>query len=130
MTNVSPSSSTSTLPVQAEALSTLVPAAASVRWAEDPFKKKSGDVILRSSDSLHFRLHKSVLGNASPIFEDIFSNAKPTTTVGLKAEDEEMGGLSVIRVEEDGAALDCLLRFYYEPFILTTEHRVVPYGSL
>ena len=120
MTNISPSSSTSTLSVLAETPSTitLVPTATSVRWAEDPFKKKSGDVILRSSDALHFRLHKSILGNASLIFEDIFANAKrPPSAAGLKA-DGEMDGLPVICVEEDGAALTCLLRFYYEPFTL------------
>ena len=113
MANLPPSSRTSTLPVLTEASSTdtLVPAAVSVRWAKDVFKKESGDIILRSSDALHFRLHKSILGNASPIFGDIFAIAKPTT---LDAEEEQVDGLPVICVEEDGAALSCLLQFYYE----------------
>ncbi|KAJ7128830.1 hypothetical protein C8R43DRAFT_957601 [Mycena crocata] len=37
---------------------------------QTPFDNPTGDVVLRSSDSLQFRTHRVVLGLASPIFKD------------------------------------------------------------
>ncbi|KAI0760856.1 hypothetical protein BC629DRAFT_1547353 [Irpex lacteus] len=89
-----------------------------IQWADAPFDHKTGDIILRSSDNIHFRLHKGVLVNASPIFDDLFANAQPSSSAGLKTGDEEVDGFPVIVMEEKSQVLDCLLRLYHEPFVL------------
>jgi hypothetical protein len=43
-----------------------------------PFTKPSADVILRSTDGVKFNVHKLLLSEASPYFEDMFSSSQPT----------------------------------------------------
>lgn len=86
------------------------------KWADTPFDKKGGDVILRSSDNIYFRLYKGVLANASPVFEDLFTHAQPPSVAGLEVGDEEIDGVPVISLEENSQVLESLLRLYHEPF--------------
>ncbi len=86
------------------------------QWADTPFDKKGGDVILRSSDNIYFRLYKGVLANASPVFEDLFTHAQPPSVAGLEVGDEEIDGVPVISLEENSQVLESLLRLYHEPF--------------
>ncbi|KAI0046372.1 hypothetical protein FA95DRAFT_1494157 [Auriscalpium vulgare] len=90
------------------------------RDAAPPFDDSSrADVVLRSSDDMHFRVSKTILAIASPIFADMFSLSPP-----LKAEavDETYHGLPVVPMAEDAATLDLLLRWCYpvRPPKLTT----------
>ncbi|KAJ7919686.1 hypothetical protein B0H13DRAFT_233593 [Mycena leptocephala] len=68
-----------------------------------PFDAEKGDVILRTSDDVHFRVFKLILSLASPFFKDMF---------GLPQEavaDE----VQVIPIPEDSSIADKLLRFCY-----------------
>ncbi|KAF8258573.1 hypothetical protein EI94DRAFT_1815075 [Lactarius quietus] len=63
-------------------------------------------VILRSSDHVHFRVHKSVLAMSSPFFKDMFSLPQPP-------DDELVDGLPVIAVSEDASLLNSLISLLY-----------------
>ncbi|KAI0372632.1 hypothetical protein BV20DRAFT_939207 [Pilatotrama ljubarskyi] len=81
-----------------------------------PFTKASADVVLRTPDGVEFRVHRVILSEASPVFENMFklpqpkpqpadaSSASPTTDVPE---------LLVIDVTETGHTLDHHLRFCY-----------------
>ncbi|KAI0760859.1 hypothetical protein BC629DRAFT_1051252 [Irpex lacteus] len=86
------------------------------QWADTPFDKKGGDIILRSLDNIYFRLYKGVLANASPVFEDLFTDAQPPSVAGLEVGDEEIDGVPIISLEENSQVLESLLRLYHEPF--------------
>ncbi|KAI0328721.1 hypothetical protein GY45DRAFT_959688 [Cubamyces sp. BRFM 1775] len=84
------------------------------------FKDPLADVILRSADNVHFRLHKIVLSLASDFFSDMFSlpqpgrggtAASPSST--LNSESETVDGLPVIPVTESSAALESLFCLCY-----------------
>ncbi|KAN0137916.1 hypothetical protein V8E53_004400 [Lactarius tabidus] len=69
--------------------------------------------ILRSSDQVDFRVHKSVLAMSSPFFKDLLSLPQPT-------DDELVDGLPVVQVPEDADLLNSLVSLLY-PI-----HRVKP----
>ncbi|KAG6330874.1 hypothetical protein ID866_8215 [Astraeus odoratus] len=76
-----------------------------------PFNHPKADVILRSSDSVDFRVFKLFLSLASPIFEALFELPQPSKETG--ADTETIDGLPVIPMSEDSKTLDSLLRFCY-----------------
>ncbi|KAI0730811.1 hypothetical protein C8Q76DRAFT_669462 [Earliella scabrosa] len=71
-----------------------------------PFIAADADMILRTSDSLDFRVHRAILSLASPMFIETLAKeqcAKP------EGEDD----LPLYTMREDGAVVDALLRFCY-----------------
>ncbi|KAI6097665.1 hypothetical protein EDD16DRAFT_594499 [Pisolithus croceorrhizus] len=85
-------------------------------YASAPFNHAKADAILRTSDSVDFRIFRLLLSLASPFFETLFELPQPPEG---KPEDTEMrDGLPVIPVSEDSKTLDAVLRFCY-PYTLT-----------
>jgi BTB/POZ domain len=76
------------------------------KLAEAPFDDPQADLILRSSDEVHFRVLKGTLSIASPIFADMFGVPSPPSK---KHYDE----IQVVSVSEDSTALDVILRHIY-----------------
>ncbi|KAF8264145.1 hypothetical protein EI94DRAFT_1686722 [Lactarius quietus] len=64
------------------------------------------DVILRSSDQVTFRAHKSLLAMSSPVFEDLLSLPQPP-------DGELVDGLPVVQLSEDAVLLNSLISFLY-----------------
>jgi hypothetical protein len=89
-----------------------MPTASSMRpqetRAKDPFSDSKADVILQSSDGVHFRVFKNILSFASPIFSDMFG--MPLPTAQTPASDDE---IQVVSVSENSEALDISLRHIY-----------------
>ena len=75
--------------------------------AESPFNRTSADIILRSSDHVDFYVHRSILSEASPVFEDMFNIPQPP-----HGEGEAHAGL-VVDVAEDSKTLRHLLLLCY-----------------
>lgn len=50
---------------------------ATTKQAPSPFDQDSADVILRSSDGVHFRVHSVILAQASPFFRTMFVLPQP-----------------------------------------------------
>jgi hypothetical protein len=71
-------------------------------------------IIVRSSDQVNFRIHKSVLAMSSPIFEDLLSLPQPP-------DDELVDGLPVVQLSEDACVLSNLVSLLY-----LTQRRVKP----
>lgn len=76
------------------------------KMAEAPFDNPQADLILRSSDEVHFRVIKGILSIASPVFADMFSIPLPPSE---KKNDE----IQVVSLSEDSTALDVALRHIY-----------------
>ncbi|KAI0371626.1 hypothetical protein BV20DRAFT_965361 [Pilatotrama ljubarskyi] len=76
-----------------------------------PFNKAAADAILRSSDNVDFWVRRSILAEASCIFEDMLSIPQPPP--GALDDDDIKDGLPVIRLTEDSQTLDKLLRLCY-----------------
>ncbi|RDX47839.1 hypothetical protein OH76DRAFT_1484291 [Lentinus brumalis] len=69
-----------------------------------PFDYPDWDVALPSSDGVLFRLHKMILGKASPVFEGMFA---------LPADPAAPGQLQIVDMTEDADTLEHLLRIIY-----------------
>ncbi len=67
---------------------------------------QGADVILRSSDCVSFRVHKSTLAISSPFFTDLFSLPQPP-------DEEVVDGFPVVHVSEDAELLHSLLTVLY-----------------
>jgi hypothetical protein len=74
--------------------------------AEAPFDDAKADLILQSSDNVHFRVFKLILSLASPVFTDMFSIPSPPSQ---SAHDE----VQVVILSEHSTALDVVLRHIY-----------------
>jgi len=76
---------------------------AECKVAGDPFNKPNADIILHTSDDVHFYVHLVVLGLTSGFFE------------GMEKLPQPAGGSerAILLVSEDSATLDALLRFMY-----------------
>ncbi|KAI0084877.1 hypothetical protein BDY19DRAFT_968587 [Irpex rosettiformis] len=64
----------------------------------EPFDDEDGDIIIRSCDNMHFRVHKLILKKASPVFDGMFmlptgDDTDPVQTVPL-----EEGSITVARL--------------------------------
>ena len=64
------------------------------------------NVILRSSDQVEFRVHKSVLAMSSPFFEDLLSLPQPP-------DGELVDGLPVVQLSEGAGLLGILVSLLY-----------------
>lgn len=73
------------------------------RPAPFPFNKATGDVVLRSSDNVDFRVRHAILAEASPVFEVMFSLPQPA----------DVSALDPIALTEDSRTLETLLRICY-----------------
>ncbi|KAH9066086.1 hypothetical protein EDB83DRAFT_2675025 [Lactarius deliciosus] len=64
------------------------------------------NIIVRSSDRVNFRVHKSVFAVSSPFFRDLLSLPQPP-------DDELVDGLHVIQLSEDADLLSSLVSLHY-----------------
>ncbi|KDQ61461.1 hypothetical protein JAAARDRAFT_171671 [Jaapia argillacea MUCL 33604] len=72
------------------------------------FNYPTADVIIRSSDNVHFRVHKIILSLASPVFADMFDLGKDC--------DQQVDGLPIIPMLEDfetAKVIEALFRLSY-----------------
>ncbi|KAJ6514992.1 hypothetical protein C8R47DRAFT_1001122 [Mycena vitilis] len=70
-----------------------------------PFDDPSGDIIIRSSENIHFRMHKILLSLASPFFKEMFEIPQPVTVNGGENQrlqsDETRDGIPIIAMYDD-----------------------------
>ena len=66
----------------------------------------NADIILQSSDLVHFRVHKSALVASSPFFADMFSLPQPLN-------DATPDGLPIVHLSEDAEVLNSLISMLY-----------------
>jgi hypothetical protein len=71
-----------------------------------PSDVPDANLILRSSDSADFRVHKPILAMASPFFKDLLSLPQPS-------DSESVDGLPVVQLSEDSELLDSLVSILY-----------------
>jgi BTB/POZ domain len=84
------------------------------------FDVPDANIIIRSSDLVDFRVHKSVLAMASPFFKDLLSLPQPS-------DSESFDGLHVIRLPEDSELLGSLVSMLYpmHPVIPKSHEKVL-----
>ncbi|KAJ7647032.1 hypothetical protein FB45DRAFT_1019304 [Roridomyces roridus] len=70
------------------------------------------DLILRSSDSVDFYVHKALLGFVSPVFRDMFAFPPPTDATLVEGVDVR-NGIHVVQLTEPSDALQQLLFLCY-----------------
>ncbi len=70
------------------------------------FEVPDANIIVRSSDLVDFRVHKSVLSMTSPIFKDLFSLPQPS-------DSETLDGLPMVQLSEDSELLNSLVSILY-----------------
>jgi hypothetical protein len=63
------------------------------------------DLVIRSSDFVQFRVHKSILVSASQFFKDMFSLPQPS--------DETVNGLPILHMSEDAELVRALITMLY-----------------
>ena len=88
-----------------------------------PFDDEQADVILQSSDQVHFRVFKNILSLASPIFADTFNIPSPPS----KDPDDEV---QVVTLSEDSTALDVALRHIYPVQTTPSDAEKLRYASI
>jgi len=77
---------------------------------------QNADVILQSSDGVHFHVHKSILSMSSPFFHDMLSVPQP-------ADSELVDGLLVVYLTEDAEVLHNLVTLLYPiPFVTPDDY--------
>ena len=72
----------------------------------EPFDVPDANLIIRSSDLVDFRVHKSVLAMASPFFKDLLSLPQPS-------DSEIVDGLPVVQLPESSELLNSLISILY-----------------
>ena len=72
----------------------------------EPFDVPDANFIIRSSDNVNFRVHKSLLALASPIFKDLLSLPQPS-------DREIVDGLPVVQLSESSELLNSLVSMLY-----------------
>ena len=77
-----------------------------IPFASAPFDNPKGDLILRSCDGIDFRVFQAILAVSSDFFSTMFE-------AGQAPNEEMRDGCPVVRVSEEGQALDGLLRIIY-----------------
>src|SRR6266436_4776388 len=70
------------------------------------FDIPDANIIIRSSDLVDFRVHKSVLAMMSPFFKDLLSLPQPS-------DSESVDGFPVVQLPEDSELLSSLLSMLY-----------------
>src|ERR1700691_3221543 len=80
-------------------------------FAQAPFDHvDAADIIIRSSDGMHFRMIKLLLSLVSPIFKDLFNLPRSTEEEGI---DETKDGLPIVDLTEKSGTIKNLLSFCY-----------------
>ena len=79
----------------------------------ETFDISDANLIIRSSDLVKFRVHKSVLALVSPFFKDLLSLPQPS-------DSEIVDGLPVVQLPEGSELLDSLISMLYPV------HTVIP----
>ena len=72
----------------------------------EPFEVLDANLIIRSSDHIDFRVHKSLLVMASPFFKDLLSPRQPS-------DGEIVDGLPVVQLPESSELLNSLFSILY-----------------
>ncbi len=77
------------------------------------------DIILRSSDQVTFRVHKSLLVLSSPFFKDLLSLPQPP-------DGELVDGIPIVQLSERAGLLTSLVSFFYpiDPIVPDTYEKV------
>ncbi|KAH8105120.1 hypothetical protein BXZ70DRAFT_505519 [Cristinia sonorae] len=83
-------------------------AAPTPTYPSDPFKNEAADLIIRTSNNTDFRVFKSILSNASSLFETMFSLPQGQSTAAVEEKDPH-----VVSVTEDDKTIDTILRVCY-----------------
>ena len=76
--------------------------------AAPPFDSRDADVVLRSSDNVDFRVHKSILKLASPVLAALISLTPLPPSAPRRHRRRR-----VVPLAEPGESLDLFLRFIY-----------------
>ncbi|EIW75083.1 hypothetical protein CONPUDRAFT_132017 [Coniophora puteana RWD-64-598 SS2] len=78
-----------------------------------PFNSAAkGDIVLRSSDAVHFRVFRCLLALASPFFDAMFDLPQPQPAT-VHGRTTLVGDLDVIPMTENGRTVDAMLRYCY-----------------
>ena len=77
--------------------------AADIKWAGEPFNKPNADIVLRTSDGVHFAVHMVVLGLTSDFFDGMAKVPQPCGT----------GERAIVDVQENSDTFEALLRYMY-----------------
>ena len=79
------------------------------------------NLIIRSSDNIDFRVHKSLLAMVSPFFKDLLTLPQPS-------DSEIVDGLPVVRLPESSELLSCLISIIYPvPTVMPNSYEKVLY---
>jgi len=81
-----------------------------------PPQMQNADVVLVSSDDVHFRVHKSILSMSSPLFQDMFSLPQSTDSESIDnefADSEFVDGLPAVPFSENAEVLHNLVTLLY-----------------
>ncbi len=70
------------------------------------FDLPDANIIIRSSDLIDFRVHKSILALVSPFFSDLLSLPQPS-------DSEFVDELPVVQLSEDSELLNSLISILY-----------------
>ncbi|ETW80404.1 hypothetical protein HETIRDRAFT_320663 [Heterobasidion irregulare TC 32-1] len=88
-----------------------------LKAARHPFADADADIVLRSSDNVDFHVHRLILSKASPVFSDILtipsSASDPDASDQPPNVDELKDGIPIVRMAENQAVLDTILRLSY-----------------
>ncbi|KAF8472365.1 hypothetical protein DFH94DRAFT_673982, partial [Russula ochroleuca] len=82
---------------------------ARINWTPSPpetFDVSDTNLIIRSSDLIDFRVHKSILATTSSFFEDLLSLPQPS-------DSEIVDGLPVVQLPESSELLNSLISILY-----------------
>jgi hypothetical protein len=72
----------------------------------EPFDVSDANFIIRSSDNVNFRVHRSILAMVSPFFKDLLSLPQPS-------DSETIDGLPVVQLSEGSELLYSLISILY-----------------
>ncbi|KAH9989308.1 hypothetical protein BJV77DRAFT_1160545 [Russula vinacea] len=87
----------------------------------EPFDAPDANFIIRSSDNINFRVHKSLLAMVSPFFKDLLSLPQPS-------DSEIVDGLPVVQLPESSELLNSLLSILYPvPTVMPNSYEKVLY---
>lgn len=87
----------------------------------EPFDVSDTSLIIRSSDLVDFRVHKSILAMVSPFFKDLLSLPQPS-------DSEIVDGLPVVRMSESSELLNGLISILYPvPTVIPNSYEKVLY---
>ncbi|OJT10908.1 hypothetical protein TRAPUB_12592 [Trametes pubescens] len=84
------------------------------RSAQAPFDNPAADIVLRSSDTMDFRVRSAIVAEASEIFAGMFASPQPPRGAsGVDDNADYVGDTPVVQLAEDAKTLDDLLRLCY-----------------